>query len=125
MARMMSVDLSITITAAVPSADFMLAAAVEIHQQVIALVRRDERHRRAAGNDREQIVPAAAHAAGMGLDQLAQRNAHRLFDVAGLLHVAGNAEQLGAGIVRPADAGEPGGAAPQDVGHDRDRSRRC
>src|SRR5262249_47008076 len=98
-----------------------LAAAVEIHQQLIGLMRRDHWHRGAAGNDREQIVPAAAHAAGMFVQQLAQRNAHRLLNVAGLLDVAGDAEQLGAGVVRPADAGEPGGAAPQDVRHDRDR----
>ena len=56
----------------------------------------------------------------MRLDQFAQRNAHRLFDRAGLLDMAGDAEQLGAGVVRPADAGEPGGAAPHDVGHHRD-----
>ena len=83
------------------------------------------RHRRAAGDDRLEIVPAAAHAAAMALDQFAERNAHRLFDLAGPLDVAGDAEQLGAGIVGPADAGEPGGAAAQDVGRHRDRLRRC
>jgi hypothetical protein len=31
--------------------------------------------------------------------------------------MAGDAVELGAGIVRPADAGEPGGAAPHDVWH--------
>ena len=46
---------------------------------------RDHRHRRAAGDDRQQIVPAAAHAAGMLLDQLLQRDAHRLFDIARLV----------------------------------------
>ena len=35
--------------------------------------------------------------------------------------MAGDAEQLGAGVVGPADAGEPGRAAAHDVGHDRDR----
>ena len=39
----------------------------------------------------------------------------------GLFDVAGNAEQLGAGVVRPADAREPRRAAAQDVGHHRDR----
>ena len=57
----------------------------------------------------------------MGVDQLAQRNPHCFLDGARLLHVAGDAEQLGAGIVGPSDAGEPGRAAPQDVRHDRDR----
>ncbi len=57
----------------------------------------------------------------MGFQQFAQRNAHGFFDVARLLDVAGNAEQLGAGVVRAADAGKPRCAAPQDVGHDRNR----
>ena len=56
----------------------------------------------------------------MLLDQFAQRNAHRLFDIARPLDMAGNAIKLGAGVVRPADAGEPGGAAAHDVGHLRD-----
>src|SRR3984885_874786 len=102
---------------------FLLAAAVEIHQQRVGLVGtgRNERHRRAARNDRHQIVPAAAHAAGMALDQFAQWNTHLLFDIARLFHVAGNAEQLGAGVVLAADAGKPGGAAAHDVGHLRNR----
>ena len=50
----------------------------------------------------------------MLVDQLAEGEAHRLFDVAGLVHVARDAEQLGAGIVRAADAGEPRRAAAQD-----------
>src|SRR5262249_12645276 len=37
-----------------------LAAAVEIHEQVLALMRWNERHRRAARDDGEQIAPAAA-----------------------------------------------------------------
>ena len=57
----------------------------------------------------------------MALDQLAERNPHRLFDVAGPLDMAGDAEQLGADIVGPADGGEPCRAAPQDVRRDRDR----
>ena len=58
---------------------FLVAAAVEIHQQRIGLIGacRHQRHRRAAGDHREQIIPAAAHAAGMPFDQFAQRNAHR------------------------------------------------
>ena len=94
--------------------------AVEVHRQVLAFARRDAGHRRAAGNDGKQIVPAAAHAACVMLDQLAERHAHLLFHVAGLVHVAGDAEDLGAGVVGPAERGEPGGAAPEDVGHDRD-----
>ncbi len=69
----------------------------------------------------EQIVPAAAHAAGMRLDQFAQRDAHRLFDIAWPQNVAGNAIKFCAGVVLAADAGEPGGAAAHDVGHLRNR----
>src|SRR5262249_39883548 len=48
-----------------------LAATVKIHEQMLALVRRDHRHRRAAGDDGEQVVPAAAHAPRMFVEQLA------------------------------------------------------
>ena len=57
----------------------------------------------------------------MALDQFAERNSHRLFDVAGPLDMAGHAKQFGADIVGPADGGEPGRAATQDIGRDRDR----
>ena len=55
------------------------------------------------------------------VDQLAEGQAHRLLHVAGLVHVAGDAEELGADVVRAADAGEPGCAAAQDRAGDRDR----
>src|ERR1700674_1850731 len=106
----MSSDLSMTITAAVPSADFLSRQPSKSINSVSAWAG-------AAGNDCEQIIPAAAHAAGMPVDQLAQRNAHHLFDIARPLDAAGNAIKLGAGIVGPADAGEPRRAAPHDVGH--------
>ena len=48
------------------------------------------------------------------------RDAHGFFDIAGLVHMAGDAEHLGAGIVGPADAGEPFRAAPQDGRRHRD-----
>ena len=44
-----------------------------------------------------------------------------LLDVAGLVDVARDAEQLGAGVVLAAEAGEPGAAAAQDGAGDRDR----
>ena len=82
---------------------------------------RQQRHRRAAGDHGQQVVPAAAHAARMPLDQLAQRDAHLLLDHARLLDVAGDLEQLGAGVVGLADAGEPRRPAAQDVARHRDR----
>src|ERR1700761_797052 len=57
----------------------------------------------------------------MALDQLAERDSHCLFDVAGTLDMAGNAEQLCPDIVGPADAGKPRRAAPQDVRSNRNR----
>src|SRR5262249_45306386 len=62
-----------------------------------------------------------ANAAAMLFDQLAERDPHRLLDVAGTLDMAGDAEQLGADIVGPADRGEPRRATPQNVGRHRDR----
>jgi hypothetical protein len=50
------------------------------------------------------------------LDQLLHRDRHRLFDIARRVHMAGNAEDLGAGVALAADAGEPFRAALQDVG---------
>src|SRR5208337_5455405 len=51
-----------------------LAERVEVHRTVDDLRRRHHPHRRAAGDYREQIVPAAPHPAAMLLDQLAERD---------------------------------------------------
>ena len=51
----------------------------------------------------------------MCLDQLFQRDRHSFFDIARLVHVAGDAEQLGSGIPFAPDAGEPFCAAAQNV----------
>src|SRR5262245_5109044 len=45
-----------------------LAAAVEIHEQMLTLVRGDHRHGGAPRNDGEQVAPAAAHAAAMCIE---------------------------------------------------------
>ena len=90
---MMSVDLSITMTAAVPSPLFTSRRLSKSISTVSQMSLGMQRHRRAAGDDREQIVPAAAHAAGIAVDQLAQRDAQLLLDVARLVHVAGDAEE--------------------------------
>src|SRR5215472_12999812 len=57
----------------------------------------------------------------MVLDQLAQRNTHRLFDIARRVHVARQAEDFRAGVAGPADPGKPSGPAPQDRRHNCDR----
>ena len=73
------------------------------------------------GIDAQEVVPAAAHAAAMAVDELAEGDAHLLLDVAGLVDVPGDAEELGAGVVRLAEPREPGAAAAQDRRRDRDR----
>src|SRR3546814_2590421 len=80
---------------------------VEIHRRVHDLRRGNQRHRRSAGDHREQIVPAAADAAAMGVDQLAEADAHFLFDDTGLVHMAADLEQLGALVVLAPEAREP------------------
>ncbi len=117
----MSVDLSMTTTAAVPSPDLTATREVEIHENRVGDVLRQNRHRRAAGDHRHEIVPAAPHAAGVALDELLQRNAHCLFDIARLVHVARDAENFGARVVGPAEPGEPVRAAAQDGRYDGNR----
>src|SRR5476651_2203070 len=86
---------------------------VEVHQDRVADRLGQHRRRRTTENDGQQVVPAAAYAAGMLLDQLLEGNAHRLFDVARLVYVPGDAEEFGAGVVRAANAAEPGSTAAQ------------
>ncbi len=110
-ARIRSVDLSITITAAVPRPDFSVAQRVEIHQQPFALLRRDHRHRRAARDDGLEVAPAAAHAAAMLFEQPSSAGSHISSSILhGLLDVAGDAEHLRAGVVgtaKPANQPAP------------------
>ena len=98
----------------------MLATAVEIHEQFCIRGKRMSGTRRAAGNDGEQVVVAAEHAAGMLVQEVVQRNAHGFLDRARLVHVAGNAEQL-----VPVLFGRPcwrtSRTPAQDIGHHRDR----
>ena len=117
----MSVDLSITISAAVPRPVFSATSASKSISTSSQIGCRQARRRRAAGDHRQQIVPAAAHAAGMALDQLAHRDAHRLLDIARLVHMAGDAEDFCPGVARTADRREPRRAALQDRRRDGDR----
>src|SRR5689334_21025296 len=56
----------------------------------------------------------------MALDKLAEADAHRFLDDAGRVHVARQLEQLGAFVLRVANAGEPLWRAPKDRRDDRD-----
>ncbi len=104
-----------------PQTRFDRDQAVEIHQHGVAHRSRDHRHRGATGDHRQQAVPAAAHAARVLVDEILQGDAHLLLDGAGVVHMARDAEQLGAGILRPAEAGEPRRAAAHDFGNRRHR----
>src|SRR5690606_37378126 len=70
---------------------------------------------------RKEVVPPAADAAAMLLDQLAEGNAHRFLDHAGFFHMAADLEQLGTLVVLAPEAREPCPAAPQYGRHHRDR----
>src|SRR3984885_10023838 len=84
-----------------------LGERVEVHWAIDNLSGGNEPHRRPTGNDSEQIVPAAPHAATMLFNQLAERDRHRLFDVARLIDVTRDAEDLGAEIVGCPETREP------------------
>ena len=58
-------------------------------------------------NDGEQIVPAAANAAAMPLDQFAEGNAHLFLDHAGLFDMPADLEELGALVVLASEGAEP------------------
>src|SRR3990167_1728156 len=98
-----------------------VAQRIEIHQHIVADFLRQQRHRGAARNDGFQILPPAADSAAVRADKRLQGDRHRLFDIARTIDVTGNAKDLGAGVVRPSEPGEPFGAATQDRRRDRNR----
>eukprot|EP00166_Cyanidium_caldarium_P004359 ctg_459.g152 len=96
-----------------------VAQCIEIHHHIVADPLGDERHRTAARDDRQQVVPAAAHPAGVPFNQRPQRDAHLLLHHARAVDVSADDEQLGAAVVLAAERGEPVRAATQDGGHHR------
>ena len=89
MALTISVDLSITITAAVPRPDFCTSRNANRNPSIASCrkwILRNQRHRRrTTGDHREQIIPATAYAACVFLDQLTSvEYSFRFFDRAGL-----------------------------------------
>eukprot|EP00227_Mantoniella_beaufortii_P011202 CAMPEP_0197590548 /NCGR_PEP_ID=MMETSP1326-20131121/11475_1 /TAXON_ID=1155430 /ORGANISM="Genus nov. species nov., Strain RCC2288" /LENGTH=441 /DNA_ID=CAMNT_0043155651 /DNA_START=195 /DNA_END=1517 /DNA_ORIENTATION=- len=92
---------------------------VEVHEHLLAHLLGDERHGGAAGDDAQQVVPAAAHAPRVLLDQLLQRDAHLLLHRARVVDVPADAEQLGAGVVLAPERREPLRAAAQNRGRHR------
>mmetsp|Transcript_35252 Transcript_35252/g.64064 ORF Transcript_35252/g.64064 Transcript_35252/m.64064 type:complete len:454 (-) Transcript_35252:330-1691(-) len=89
---------------------------VKIHQRLRGGLVVQHGHAGPARDHRLQVVPAAAHAAAVLLQQVLQRDGHLLLHDHGVVHVPTDAEELGAVVVGAAEAGEPGGAATQDGG---------
>ena len=124
---MTSVDWSITITAAVPRPDFWSRSVVEIHDQRRRILDCGKQ-----GTEEPPGITALrlSHppliAAAMDVDQLSEGDRHRLFDHAGLVHMARrSAKILVPALFCAAEAGEPcrrrgaGSSAP------RRWTRRC
>ncbi len=82
----------------------------------VDLVGRDEEGRGAARADGAQRVPGQ-HAAGVHLDELPHRHAHRELEAAGVRDAAGDAEDLGAALVDDGEGLPPVDAVPHDGGH--------
>merc|ERR1719193_768434 len=89
---------------------------VKVHQNFVTDRLGDEGGGAASRDDTKQIVPAADHSAAVALDQLLKGDAHLLLHRAGVVHVARDVEQLGAGVPGAAHAGEPVSSPPADGG---------
>src|ERR1700682_2468119 len=103
MARMMSVDLSMTMTAAVPRPDRSLTSESKSMTRSLQSAAGRQRTEAPPGMTARRLSPPPRTAPARPRD------------------MAGDAEELGADIVRPADAGKPALPAPQDRRRDRDR----
>merc|ERR1719461_1486274 len=79
---------------------------VKVHQNFVTNRLGDEGSGAASRDDTKQVVPAADHSAAVALDLLLHR--------AGVVHVARDVEQLGAGVPGAAHAGEPVSSPPAD-----------
>merc|ERR1719204_2939989 len=89
---------------------------VKVHQNFVTNRLGDEGGGAASRDGTEQVVPAADHSAAVALDQLLQGDAHLLLHRAGVVHVAGDVEKLGAGVPGATHAGEPVSSPPADGG---------
>lgn len=89
---------------------------VEVHELVVTDGLGNHGCGGSAGDNSEQVIPAAADAAAVSVDQLAERDGHFLLDCARVIDVAGDTEELGAGVAFTTEASEPAGAAAHDSG---------
>lgn len=116
----MSVDLSMTMTAAVPRPEptaRRLSKSIGASQISAAGTSGTEEP---PGITASRVVLAAANAAAVLFDQFAERDRHGLFDHARLFDMAADLEQLGALVVIAPEGREPGRRAAGRGGN-RDR----
>jgi hypothetical protein len=96
---------------------------VEIHDRIFAhRLRRHAGHGRAARDHGLEIVPAAADAAAMAVDQFIEGDRHGFFDDAGVVHMARHRRKAWYPRCSATEACEPFRAAAQDRRHDGDDS---
>ena len=69
---------------------FVFTQGVKIHQDVVTDILRQTGGGRATRDHGEEIVPATTNAACMLVDEFLQRDAHLFFDVARIVHMAGD-----------------------------------
>ena len=96
------------------------AKVVELHDGLVAVILVQDGNGRSAGDAGLDGVPAVAHATAVLLDELAEGDGHALLYDDGVLHVAGDGEQLGAAVVLVTERGEPVGTTTEDGGTDGD-----
>mmetsp|Transcript_21192 Transcript_21192/g.62619 ORF Transcript_21192/g.62619 Transcript_21192/m.62619 type:complete len:254 (-) Transcript_21192:701-1462(-) len=94
---------------------------VKVHEHIVAGLLGHDGHGRAARDHSQEVVPAAAHAAAVLLEEFPEGDAHLLLDGDGVVHVARDAEELGARIVFAPKTGEPVTAPSHDGRRHRHR----
>ena len=93
---------------------------VEVHELLVARLLGQDGSRGTPRDDGFEVVPSATHPAAVLLDELAERDRHLFLDGAGVIDVAGDAEELGPGVAFAAERAEPGRTAAADCGGDGD-----
>ncbi len=84
-----------------------LTEGIKVHEHSVADVLGEGVDRGATWNNGEEVVPAATNTTTVTLDQFFEGDGHLFLHGARVVDVAGDAEELGAGIVLAAKGGEP------------------
>lgn len=89
---------------------------VEVHQNLVADALGQDGGRGTTRDDSLEVVPAALDTTAVALNELLEGDRHLLLNRAGLVHVAADAVQLGAGVTLSSKRVEPLGASAHDGG---------